>query len=122
MEFFFKLQKKLIELINAREKITYVLHDILIYSKTEEDHLMHEKGVLKVLSRNGLFLNTSKSTFAKPLLEFLGHSIGVNGIEVFSTKAQAIREYPMPITRRDSLNSSIIIINSYRKWQKLRQP
>ena len=37
------------------------LDDILIYSKTEEYHLMHVKEVSKVLSCNGLFLNTFKS-------------------------------------------------------------
>ena len=91
------------------------LDDILIFSKTEEDHLMHVKEVLKVLSRNGLFLNTSKSTFAKPQLEFLGHSIGVNGIDVLNTKVQAIREYPMPITRKD-LKRFLGLINYYHKF------
>ena len=76
---------------------------------------MHVKEVLKVLSRNGLFLNTSKSTFAKPQLEFLGHSIGVNGIDVLSTKVQAIREYPMPITRKD-LKRFLCLINYYHKF------
>ena len=42
---------------------------------------MYVKEVLKVLSCKWLFLNTSKSTFDKPQLEFLGHSIDVNGIE-----------------------------------------
>ena len=62
---------------------------------------MHVKKVLNVLSQNGLFLNISKSTFAKPQLEFLGHCVGVNGIDVLSTKVKAIREYPVQLTRKD---------------------
>ena len=106
----------MVSLLRECEKFTYVyLDDILIYSKTEEDHLMHVKEVLKVLSRYGLFLNTSKSTFAKTQLEFLGHSIGVNGRDVLSTKVQTIRAYPMPITRKD-LKRFLGFINYYHKF------
>ena len=90
-----RFQSMMESLLRGCEKFTYVyLDDILIYSKTEEDHLIHVKEVLKVLSDNGLFLNTTKSTFARSQLEFLGHSVGVNGIDVLSTKVQAIRKYP----------------------------
>ena len=111
-----RFQSMMESLLRGCENFTYVyLDDILIYSKTENDHIMHVKDVLKVISKNGLFLNTSKSTFAKPQLEFLGHCVGVNGIDVLSTKVQAIRENPLPITRRD-LKRFLGLINYYHKF------
>ena len=97
-------------------KYTFIyLDDILIYSKTEEEHIDHVREVLSVLSNNGLFLNTEKSTFAESTVEFLGHSVGVNGVDVLSTKVNAIREYPMPITRKD-LKRFLGMVNYYNRF------
>ena len=111
-----RFQSMMESLLRDCENFTYVyLDDILIYSKTEDEHIMHVKEVLKVISKNGLFLNSSKSTFAKPQLEFLGHYIGVDGIDVLSTKVQAIREYPLPITHKD-LKRFLGLLNYYHKF------
>ena len=95
---------------------TYVyLDDILIFSRSEQEHVHHVNEVLKVLSENGLFLNVKKSTFAKAKLEFLGHVIGVDGIDVQSSKVKAIKEYPIPITRRE-LRSYLGMCNYYHRF------
>ena len=96
-----RFQSIMESLLRGCESFTYVyLDDILVYSKTEEEHIMHVKKALSILSQNSLFLNTSKSTFATPQLELFGHCVGVNGIDVLSIKVQAIREYPVPLTRK----------------------
>ena len=111
-----RFQSMMESLLRICKSFTYVdLDDILIYSKTENEHFMHVKDVLKVISKNGFFLNTSKSTFAKPQLKFLGHCVGVNGIDVLSTQVQTIREYPLPITRR-VLIRLFGLINYYHKF------
>ena len=91
------------------------MDDILIYSYNEQEHIHHVNAVLKVLSKNGLFLNVDKTTFAQSKLEFLGHIIGVDGIDVQSSKIAAIREYPMPITRKD-LRRFIGMVNYYHAF------
>ena len=103
-------------LLRECEGFTYVyLDDILIFSRSEQDRVHHVNEVFKVLSKNGLFLNVKKSTFAKTKLEFLGHIIGVDGIDVQSSKVTAIREYPMPITRKD-LRRFIGMVNYYHRF------
>ena len=94
-------------------QFTYTyLDDILIYSSSQNEHVIHVKEILRVLSENGLFLNMDKSTFAKSKLEFLGHSIGVGGIDVLTTKVYVIREYQMLITRKD-LRRFLGLLNYY---------
>ena len=51
----------------------------------EEEHIDHVREVLSVLSNNGQYLITEKSTFAGSTVEFLGHSVGVNGVNSRST-------------------------------------
>ena len=97
-----KFQQVMEALLRECEDFTYVyLDDILIYSYTEEEHIYHVRKVFETLSKYGLFLNVKKTTFAKSKLEFLGHVIGVEGINVQASKVAAIKEYPVPITRKD---------------------
>src|SRR6185295_7683686 len=49
------------------------LDDILIYSKSKEEHEQHLKMVLEVLRQNKLYAKKSKCEFFKRKLEFLGH-------------------------------------------------
>ena len=71
--------------------------------------------MLKVLPENGLFLNVYKTIFAQSNLKFLGIVIGVDGIDVQSSKVAAIREYPMPITRKN-LRRLIGTVNYYHAF------
>ena len=111
-----KFQMMMECLLSECKGFTYVyLDDILIFSYNEQEHIHHVNEVLKVLSKNGLFLNVDKTTFAQSKLEFLGHIIGVDGIDVQSSKVTAIREYPMPITRKD-LRRFIGMVNYYHAF------
>ena len=72
-------------------------------------------GVFSVLSNNGLFLNIKKSTFAESTVKFFSHSVGINAVDVLSTKAKTTREYPMPITRKD-LKHFLGMVNYYNRF------
>ena len=56
------------------------LDDILIFSKTPEEHYQHLKTVLQILEREGLYAKFKKCDFNKPELLYLGHIIGRDGI------------------------------------------
>jgi hypothetical protein len=65
--------------------------DILIHSKTKEEHLEHVKQVLQVLRENQLYINLKKCTFSTNKLLFLGFVVGEEGIHVDEDKVKAIR-------------------------------
>jgi hypothetical protein len=52
------------------------LDDILVFSKTWEEHVKHVKQVLEVLKRAQLFIKMSKCEFGKTSLVYLGYIVG----------------------------------------------
>ena len=70
--------------------------DILVYSKTLEEHVQHIKAVLLVLRENQLYANLKKCTFCVQSVVFLGFVVSSNGIHVDSAKVEAITNWPRP--------------------------
>ena len=70
--------------------------DILVYSKTEEEHLQHLRAVLTTLQRNQLYLNMKNCSFMTSSLLFLGFVVSTEGIRVDEEKVRAIKEWPTP--------------------------
>jgi hypothetical protein len=58
------------------------LDDILIYSKSEEEHEQHLRMVLQVLREHRLYAKLSKCSFYHKQIHYLGHIISEEGIEV----------------------------------------
>jgi hypothetical protein len=74
------------------------LDDILIYSKTLEEHKKHIEQVLELLRVNKLYAKKSKCEFFKLSIEFLGHTLSASGKGMQEDKVKAIREWPVPKT------------------------
>ena len=72
--------------------------DILIYSRTEEEHVEQLREGLSVLQENQLFLNLKRCSFMTNSLLFLGYMVSSEGIHVDEEKVRAIREWPAPKT------------------------
>jgi hypothetical protein len=72
------------------------LDDILIYSKTLEEHKKHIEQVLELLRQNKLYAKKSKCEFFKRSIEFLGHTLSGSGKGMQEDKVKAIREWPVP--------------------------
>jgi len=73
------------------------LDDILIYSKSEEEHEEHLRMVLQVLREHQLYAKLSKCSFDKSGIHYLGHIIPEEGISVDPDKIRAIMEWQSPI-------------------------
>jgi hypothetical protein len=68
------------------------IDDILVYSKTSEEHAEHLEYVLNKLWQNKLFTtNRTKNEFAQEELDFLGQILLCEGMRLNFKKLQAIR-------------------------------
>jgi hypothetical protein len=77
----------------------YVLNyvdDILVYSKTYEEHLGHLDAVLGKLTKAGFTINLDKCVFGKQEIKFLGHVISDKQVRVDPERIAAIVNYPAP--------------------------
>lgn len=91
------------------------LDDILVYSKTEEEHYQLLERVLQRLKDVNLKARQHKCHFFKSELKYLGHIVSRNGLKPDSTKVQAISEWPMPNTVYD-VRSFLGLTNYFRKF------
>jgi hypothetical protein len=62
------------------ECVVVYIDDILIYSKTVQDHLHDVRKVLEKLHAHKLMANQKKSEFFLEKIDFLGHVLSTNGI------------------------------------------
>src|SRR5207237_1267777 len=72
------------------------LKEIIVFSKTLQEHVMRLKEVFKALRSANITLKPTKCHFLQEKLKFLGHVISENGIEVNPNKIYAISETPVP--------------------------
>jgi Reverse transcriptase (RNA-dependent DNA polymerase)/RNase H-like domain found in reverse transcriptase/Integrase zinc binding domain/Retroviral aspartyl protease/Chromo (CHRromatin Organisation MOdifier) domain len=91
------------------------LDDILIYSKTFEEHEKHVEQVLKLLRENKLYAKESKCEFFKNEVSFLGHVVGEKGISMEEHKVKAVREWPVPKDVSD-VRSFLGLAGYYRRF------
>ena len=91
------------------------LDDLLIYSKTQEEHDSHVLLVLKRLRENGLYAKLEKCSFDCKQVEFLGYVISSKGISMDPAKVKAVLEWQTPRSLRD-VQCFLGFANFYRKF------
>ena len=91
------------------------LDDILVMSRTPEEHVQHLGIVLQILRENGLKAMLSKCEFNKAELHFLGHVIGKDGVAVDPAKIAVIEKWPLPKSLKE-LQSFLGLANYFRKF------
>ena len=65
--------------------------DILVYSRTKEEHNEHLRQVLDILRQNKLYGKISKCAFYQKLVEFLGFVVSAEGVSTNAVKTDVIR-------------------------------
>ena len=91
------------------------LDDVIIFSKTPEEHIERLQAVLYKLRSAGLKLKPSKCEFFRDRITYLGHIVSKDGVETDPKKIQVILDWPVPQTVYD-VRSFLGFTNYYRKF------
>ena len=90
------------------------LNDLLIVSRTLDEHKRHIRKVLHRLEEANLRLKPQKCFFAQTRIEYLGHTVTSEGVLPNSNKVKAILEYPRPTSIKEA-RSFLGLVNYYRR-------
>ena len=76
------------------------LDDLVVYSRSVNEHMEHVRAVLQRLQEAGFTLNPDKTTIGSSEVKYLGHSLSSRGIMVLPQRVEAIKAYPRSINLR----------------------
>ncbi|XP_048136592.1 uncharacterized protein LOC125315480 [Rhodamnia argentea] len=95
--------------------VVVYLDDIVIYSRTLEEHVEHLKRVFQVTRENELYVKKEKCVFAQRRVPFLGHIVGEGRVRMDVAKIRAIVEWEPP-TKVPEPRSFLGLANYYRRF------
>ena len=77
------------------EFVIVYLDDILIFNKSQEEHVKHVRKVLDIMRKEQLNLKMSKCEFRKISLVYLGHIVGGGELKIDPSKFSVIVNWPI---------------------------
>jgi hypothetical protein len=98
-----------------RKFVLVFFDDILIYSKSWEDHVQHVDKVLQLLKEQQLYAKPSKCFFGVKEVEYLGHIVSHEGVKVDPNKIKAMMDWPIPKTLKN-IRGFLGLTGYYRKF------
>ena len=98
-----------------RQFILVFFDDILVYSCSEEDHVIHLQKTLEILRLHKLHAKLSKCRFGCCEIDYLGHVISANGVAVDQKKIESILQWPFPSSLK-SLRGFLGLTGYYKKF------
>ena len=111
---FQRLMNKILKPVLYKSALVY-LDDIIIFSKTVDEHIKHISTVFKLLAQNGLKLKAKKCDFFKTKIDYLGHVVSSEGVAPDDKKIISILNYPEPRNQKE-LSSFLGLAGYYRKF------
>ena len=93
------------------------LDDILIFSRSQEEHREHLQLVMDLLRKHKLYAKLSKCEFEKPELQFLGFVISGDSVKMDPKKTAVVKDWPVP-GDVGQLRSFLGMANYFRRFVK----
>ncbi|KAK3511971.1 hypothetical protein QTP70_027662, partial [Hemibagrus guttatus] len=94
--------------------IAYI-DDILVYSASLEEHVLHVREVLSHLQQHHLYVKLEKCEFHRSTVTFLGYVVSRRGVEIDEVKVRAVTDLSAPTTVRE-LQRFLGFANFYRRF------
>ncbi|GKF30081.1 putative reverse transcriptase domain-containing protein, partial [Tanacetum coccineum] len=101
------------------------INDILVYSKSKDEHEVHLRLVLEFMKKEELYVKFSKCEFWLQEVQFLGHVVNQNGIHVDPSKIEAVKNWKAPTTPSE-IRSFLGLVGYYQcliaNFSKIAKP
>ncbi|XP_062014480.1 uncharacterized protein LOC133731020 [Rosa rugosa] len=95
--------------------VVVFVDDILIYSKSSDEHEKHLRIVLQMLREKKLFAKFEKCDFWQKEVKFLGHVVSKDGVSVDPSKVEAVMSWSRPTTVTE-IRSFLGLAGYYRRF------
>ena len=102
---------------HSRRFVLVFFNDILVYSKSWKEHLVHVKIVLNLLRTKTLYAKGSNCCFSVDQVEYLGHCISGRGVSTNTRKIEVVMHWPIP-TSIKKLQGFLGLAGYYRRFVK----
>lgn len=91
------------------------IDDVLIFSKSFEEHIGHITQLLEAIKKEGFRLKFKKCSFAAKMVKYLGHIIENNSIKPLKDNLVSIRHFPTPENQKN-IKQFLGKINFYHEY------
>jgi RNase H-like domain found in reverse transcriptase/Reverse transcriptase (RNA-dependent DNA polymerase)/Retroviral aspartyl protease len=112
---FQSMMNSLLRSLIQRGVVMVYLDDILVYTKTKQEHQQVVREVLEILRKNNLYLKHTKCEFEKEEIEYLGMIVGRGTVRMDPKKVDAIGRWPTPQTVKQ-IQQFLGFCNFYRNF------
>ena len=106
-------QRNMDNLLRELDFVGCFIHDLIVYSKSHEEHIQHLNAIFDILRAQKLTINPEKCEFGKDEVTHLGCNVNYLGYQPPAYRVQAIASYPKPGTISDQ-HRFLGFINYYR--------
>jgi hypothetical protein len=101
-------------LADAENVLTYI-DDVLVHSRSQEEHLKHLSAAINKIGAANLRLNPKKCVFGSDSVEYLGHTLSGDGVRLGQDKAKAMQTAQPPRSVKE-LRSFFGLANYFRSY------
>jgi transposase InsO family protein len=91
------------------------LDDVIVFSKTVEDHIREVDDVLTILESAGVSLNMKKCHLFRSRVDYLGHVVRPGKLAMSGKKVTAVVDWPLPRNKTE-VRSFVAFCSVYRRF------